>query len=316
MNKYRYNDILLYIMSLYVVSANQELLWNVISKNSYIQTFFSRYNPDTKVDWFKTIVSKFYDQYRNQKLTVNDLNRVNKETISYMIQNIREQTNSTSKPTSHINDDPTVQPVNSYSINTPPIVTNNRQDIYASEFEQRQNEYAAMNKRSVPDDVDFAEKNDHGVIENMDVLVQQQLKQREYDMNNIPPPTNMGSHTKQQNITSNTYAHSGEGERPKLHIDTDSTINISIQEIEQPTLDKKTVSWKDEPINPDNAIALIQENMESITKSMIQLTQTVKILQDDMKLLQQTHADLHTQMVRSESKDVIDTILKTIEISQ
>jgi len=295
-------------MSLYVVSANQELLWNVISKNSYIQTFFSRYNPDTKVDWFKTIVSKFYDQYRTQQLTVNDLNRVNKETISYMIQNIREQTNSTSNPTSP-NDVPSVQPVNSYSINTPPIVTNNRQDIYASEFEQRQNEYAAMNKRSVPDDVDFAEKNDDGVIENIDVLVQQQLKQREYDMNNIPPPINISSQTKQ-------LIHSNDNERPKLHIDTDSTINISIQEIEQPTLDKKMVSWKDEHVNPDNAIALIQENMDSITKSMIQLTQTVNILQNDMKLLQQTHEELRTQMVRSESKDVIDNILEKIEISQ
>ena len=303
-------------MSLYVVSANQELLWNVISKNSYIQTFFSRYNPDTKVEWFKQIVSKFYDQYRTQQLTVNDLNRVNKETISYMIQNIREQTNSTSNPTSPINDAPNVQAVNSYSINTPPIVTNNQQEIYANQFEQRQNEYTAMNKRSVPDDVDFAEKNDDGVIENMDILVQQQLKQREYDMNNIPPPINMGSQTKQPNILSNELERSGEGERPKLHIDTDSTINISIQEIEQPTLDKKTVSWKDEPVNPDNAIALIQENMESITKSMSQLTQTVSVLQNDMKLLQQTHEELRTQIVRSESKDVIDTMLGKIEISQ
>jgi hypothetical protein len=303
-------------MSLYVVSANQELLWNVISKNSYIQTFFSRYNPDTKVEWFKKIVSKFYDQYRTQQLTVNDLNRVNKETISYMIQNIREQTNSTSNPTSPINDTPNVQAVNSYSINTPPIVTNNQQEIYANQFEQRQNEYTAMNKRSVPDDVDFAEKNDDGVIENMDILVQQQLKQREYDMNNIPPPINMGSQTKQPNILSNELERSNEGERPKLHIDTDSTINISIQEIEQPTLDKKTVSWKDEPVNPDNAIALIQENMDSITKNMSQLTQTVSVLQNDMKLLQQTHEELRTQMVRRESKDVIDTMLKTIEISQ
>ena len=147
-------------MSLYVVSANQELLWNVISKNSYIQTFFSQYNPDTKVDWFKSIVSKFYDQYRNQKLTVNELNRVNKETISYMIQNIREQTTTQSNPTSPINDTPNVQAVNSYAINTPPVVTNNRQEIYANQFEQRQNEYAAMNKRNVPDDVNFAEKND------------------------------------------------------------------------------------------------------------------------------------------------------------
>ena len=297
-------------MSLYVVSANQELLWNVISKNSYIQTFFSQYNHDTKVDWFKSIVSKFYDQYRNQKLTVNELNRVNKETISYMIQNIREQTNSTSNPTSPINATNAVQPVNSYSINTPPVVTNNRQEIYANQFEERQNEYAAMNKRNVPDDVNFAEKNDDRVIENMDTLVQQQLKQREYDMNNIPPPVNMSAPLKQPNI------HSIESERPKLHIDTDSNINISTQEIKQPILDKKTVSWKDEPINQDNVFTLIKKNIESISQNMNQLTQTVKTLQDDMKLLQQTHGDLHTQFIHNESKATINNMLEKIEISQ
>lgn len=297
-------------MSLYIVSENQELLWNVISKNSYIQTFFSQYTPDTKVNWFKSIVSKFYDQYKNQKLTVNGLNRVNKETISYMIQNIREQTTPQSNPTSPINDTNVVQPVNSYTINTPPIVSNNRQEIYTNQFEQRQNEYAAMNKRNIPDDVNFTENNDDGVIENMDTLVQQQLKQREYDMNNIPPPVNMSAPLKQQNI------HSIESERPKLHIDTDSTINISIQEIEQPTLDKKTVSWKDEEDNQDNVFTSLKENIESITQNMNQLTQTVKTLQDDMKLLQKTHGDLYTQIVRNESKATIDNMLENIEISQ
>ena len=295
-------------MSLYVVSENQELLWNVISKNSYIQTFFSKYNPDTKVDWFKSIVSKFYDQYRNQKLTVNDLNRVNKETISYMIQNIREQTTTSSNPTSPNNDTNAVQPVNSYSINTPPVVTNNRQEMYANQFEQRQNEYAAMNKRNIPDDVNFTEKNVDGVIENMDTLVQQQLKQREYDMNNIPPPTS--SQTNPPTIPSN------EGERPKLNIDNNSNINISIQEIKQPILDKKSVSWKDEEDNQDNVFTLLKENIKSITQNMNELTQTVKTLQDDMKLLQKTHSDLHTQIVRNESKATIDNMVEKIEISQ
>ena len=295
-------------MSLYVVSENQELLWNVISKNSYIQTFFSQYNPGTKVDWFKSIVSKFYDQYRNQKLTVNDLNRVNKETISYMIQNIREQTNTQSNPTSPINDTNAVQPVNSYNINTPPIVTNNRQELYANQFEQRQSEYAAMTKRNIPDDVNFAEKNDDGVIENMDTLVQQQLKQREYDMNNIPPP--MSSQINTPTI------HSNEGERPKLNIDNNSNINISIQEIKQPILDKKSVSWKDEEDNQDNVFTLLKENIKSITQNMNELTQTVKTLQDDMKLLQKTHSDLHTQIVRNESKATIYNMVEKIEISQ
>ena len=301
-------------MSLYVVSANQELLWNVISKNSYIQTFFSQYNPDKKIEWFKTIISNIYDKYRNQRITVNELNAINKETISYMIQNVREQTNSTSNPTSPINDTPAV---NSYSINTPPIVTNNRQDVYANQFEQRQQEYARMNKRNVPDDVDFTEKNDDSVIENMDTLLQQQLKQREYDMNHIPPPVNMVSQTNQSNTQPTPPLTEGEwfskAERPKLHIDTDSTINISIQEIDQHKSDKKSVSWKDDTNNKDNVLTLIQENLHTMSQNMIQLTQTVQTLQNDMKILQQTHADLHTQTVHIETKAVIDNILENIE---
>jgi len=226
-----------------------------------------------------------------------------------MIQNVREQTNSTSNPTSPTptNDTPAVQPVNSYSINTPPIVTNNRQDVYANQFEQRQQEYALMNKRTVPDDVDFAEKNDDGVIENMDTLIQQQLKQREYDMNHIPPPVNMVSQTNHQN---NSII---KAERPKLHIDTDSTINISIQEIDQHKSDKKSVSWKDDTNNKDNVLTLIQENLHTMSQNMIQLTQTVQTLQNDVKILQHTHTDLHTQVVRVETKAVIDNILENIE---
>ena len=236
------------------------------------------------------------------------MNRVNKETISYMIQNIREQTNTQSNPTSPVNDTNMVQPVNSYTINTPPIVTNNRQELYANQFEQRQSEYAAMTKRNIPDDVNFAEKNDDGVIENMDTLVQQQLKQREYDMNNIPPPMSSQINT--------PPIHSNEGERPKLNIDNNSNINISIQEIKQPILDKKSVSWKDEEDNQDNVFILLKENIKSITQNMNELTQTVKTLQDDMKLLQKTHSDLHTQIVRNESKATIDNMVEKIEISQ
>ena len=49
---------------------------------------------------------------------------------------------------------------------------------------------------------------------------------------------------------------------------------------------------------------------------MNELTQTVKTLQDDMKLLQKTHSDLHTQIVRNESKATIDNMVEKIEILQ
>ena len=49
---------------------------------------------------------------------------------------------------------------------------------------------------------------------------------------------------------------------------------------------------------------------------MNHLTQTIKTLQDDMKLLQQTHSDLHTQIINNESKATIDNMVEKIEISQ
>ena len=270
-------------MSLYVVPDNQELLWNVISKNIYIQDFFAPYNPDKKIEWFKTIIRTFYEKYKMQKLTVADLNTINKETISYMIQKIRLQINEqVAKTTPPSQTTPSYDPVNSYTIATPPIVPDPRQDIYAKQFEQRQQEYANLNKKHVPADVDFTEKMDDGVLQNMDELVKQQMQQRAYEMSMIPAPTNIAP--------------------PKLQIDASSNIEISIQEINmlQP---KKGVTWKDDtPISKSNTesathiivdeLRELRTTIETITHEMSVLTEFVKIIQLELSVMKQSNADL------------------------
>lgn len=305
-------------MSLYVVPENQELLWNVISKNAYIQDFFAPYNPEKKNEWFKTIIRTFYERYKLQKLTVADLNLVNKETIAYMIQNVREQINQpVVKTTAPTQATPSYQPANSYAIPTPPIVPDTRQDIYAKEFEQRQQEYANLNKKVAPANVNFTEKADDGVIQNMDELVKQQMQQRAYELSLIPPPIGKVSQLASVPVpmpipapmpepmpmpmpmpaTSpvNTFAQMAP---PKLQIDAESNIEISIEELGSAST-KKSVTWKtDEPdVNRVDAdILVLRETINNMTQEFAQLKQLYELSQNSIAELKDANAGLTTKL--------------------
>jgi len=285
-------------MSLYVVPENQELLWNVISKNIYIQDFFAPYNPEKKNEWFKSIIRTFYERYKLQKLSLADLNTVNKETITYMIQNVREQISQpVAKTTPPTQATPSYQPANSYSIPTPPIVPDTRQDIYAKEFEQRQQEYANLNKKVVPANLNFTEKADDGVIQNMDELVKQQMQQRAYEMSLIPPPINKVSQPATLPTTTpvNTFAHTAP---PKLQIDAESNIEISIEELGSAS-NKKSVTWKpDEPDTnrSDAEILVLRETINNMTQDFTQLKQLYELSQISITELKDANAGLTTKL--------------------
>ena len=266
-------------MALYVVPENQELLWNVIGKNKKIQQQFNDYNPNTKVEWFKNIIRIFYEKYKNETITVNDLNRINKETITYMLGNIREQK---SQPVKELDVNP-YQPSNSM-ISTPPIVADTRQDEYARQFEQRQNIYNEMNKKNVPDNVDFAEKIEDGVINNMDDLLKQQMAEREYEMNNIPPPS------KPIGKIVNSIP-------PKLQIDNSSNITVSVQEV-QPNLDKKKVSW-----TADNGMVEIHTTIKEMQKEIHELKNCIDVLTEKVNTLE----------IYKDTQHTMNTILDFVE---
>lgn len=239
-------------MALYVVKENQELLWNVINKNKSINEYF-QYNIEKKVDWFKDIIRIFYEKNKLQNISVQDLNKINKETITYMISTIKNH------PTQNQQIETSVKPIDQYQqvgsmISTPPIVPDTRQEIYAQQYEQRQEEYQKMTKRTVPENVDFAEKIEDGVINNMDELVKQQMKQREYELQNIPPPTKPVTDTVIANV-------------PKLKIDPQTNINISVEEVQDKG--QKSVSWKDDMNTSDIDLLKNQvQNLKDIINKM------------------------------------------------
>jgi len=132
-------------MSLYVRAENQTLLWNTIQKMPQFHT-----SPIQKEQWFSNIIRQFYEKNQHVQMNTGDLQALNRQTIAYMVEDLRKY------------------------VQAPPKVMDS--------FSSRQYEYDLMNKPKDQPIANFGEKIDDEVITNMDELLQQQIKQREYDI--------------------------------------------------------------------------------------------------------------------------------------
>jgi hypothetical protein len=85
------------------------------------------------------------------------------------------------------------------AITTPPIVPDNRAEMFNRQFLDRQKEYENMLEKKAPADVNFREQIEDGVISNMDELIKKQLQDRETEFKLysppaiVPSPTGIGS---------------------------------------------------------------------------------------------------------------------------
>jgi hypothetical protein len=183
-------------MSSYVQPENQQLLWNTIQKIPNIQAI----TQGEREAMFKNMVKTVYENNRHRPLSSADLKELNKQTIHNMVQvlNSRILKQNTKMNQNNINytinenggfRNPSlnamrpVQPVSE--------VKGIRQEGYTMAVANRQREYDNMMKREVPPEPNFKETVDDQAIENMEELLQQQLRQRELDIQNMggPVPT-------------------------------------------------------------------------------------------------------------------------------
>ncbi len=204
-------------MSQYIYRKNQDVLWNVVQIIP-ISASLNRENV------FKQCIKMFHDKNKHRELNFDELQELNKETIEYIIHNygIIETIpqNNLSSPTpmrmqlhrperilghkafsqnyfvgdSSVKKNETslifcMDDVMSSSQPTVPIFSENKSQKsqgYSSELEYRQTEYTNMTKREGPKEISFLEKNEDTVIENMEELVAEYLKQRELDTPVLP----------------------------------------------------------------------------------------------------------------------------------
>jgi len=208
-------------MSLFVTPQNQKLMWDIIQTNPLVNSYFSVQRSITKEEWFRSIIERFYIQYKDAPLTNPQLHELNKTAISFMIQSIYQMNGNNvqgqSSPTQQQQQQQYPPPLQQYppplqqplsqdnslgqQIQTPPIVENNREQIYKSEFERKKEEYDSMVRKEVPKPIQFQESTDDKPISDMDVLIKQHMDDREKSIQSLQPqlnPQHVVSPTSQQ----------------------------------------------------------------------------------------------------------------------
>ena len=143
---------------------------------------------DDREAWFKNIIQDIYDKNKNKSVSVQELRQLNKETISLMISRLKTQNLNGSLSSSFLSTTPITDTTREFSLNDDKTATRNymleqKQDVLNNEFTNRQQEFESMMKPKSVTDIDFREKNDDDLpIENMEELLQTQMREREYDV--------------------------------------------------------------------------------------------------------------------------------------
>ena len=170
--------------NLYINNQNQQLLWATINKTPMFSVFGAGV-PNYRETWFRNIVQIFYNKYP----VVNDLvslQRINKETISFMIESIK----SNLPIHAPIGTPDSIPNINSYK-NSDYIGKDaeriKKQEVYNSAFEQRQQQYEQLFAKPPAPEVNFSEKLDDAPISNMDELIEKHKREREEELNKYAP---------------------------------------------------------------------------------------------------------------------------------
>ena len=182
-------------MSLYVLPENQELIWKTISKVPQFQQMNNTQNE--KHIWFRNVIQMFHEK-TSPNIDVNQLRQLNKETIQFMMKDLKNQ--KTFQPLSEINNlgNHSLQPpfsnnqgsyIETNNTQTRDYMHEQKQMQLTDQFASKQKEYESFLQKPSAREINFQEKEqDDKPIENLDELMQRQLKEREYEVQTLLPP--------------------------------------------------------------------------------------------------------------------------------
>uniref|UniRef100_A0A6C0HH53 Uncharacterized protein n=1 Tax=viral metagenome TaxID=1070528 RepID=A0A6C0HH53_9ZZZZ len=188
----------------YITIENQNLLWKTINRSPQ---FVNNTIQINKEQWFSGIIKRFYEQIKSPSLSMAELKTLNQQTIAYMVGDLKriESLHIPYTPTPQGAIEPSHAPQSAgrsldfakTNWSSPNILSGaanaietpqTRMSMYNDQFNARQQEYTNMIKPPAPPIADFSEKVEEDAITNMEELLQQQIKQREYDVAQVRPP--------------------------------------------------------------------------------------------------------------------------------
>ena len=249
-------------MSSFVHPENQRIIWNIVNKNIYVNDFFQINTHVSKEQWFRSIIEKFYMQNEGRNLSIDELNMLNKDVLTFMVKSIHSIPPQNKPPDTPPVIASTPAPITNYQIQTPPYAPNNIGEQTNREFEQKKQEYEGMYAKQRPEDVDFREKDNDTIIENMDELINTHISEREKQLKELHPP-----------IVTNV--------NPAIQMPTVTNVNPATQMPTGENTDKITFS-----IQENKEIQTSDSGVDTqIKMELLELTEKVKQLQEDYSLL-------------------------------
>jgi len=290
-------------MSLYIHQENQKLIWDSIHKVPQFQSF-EKTEPGNQELWFREIIQQFYESNKFKLLSIEELQQLNRDTISYMLQDLDNQMTKKETPSSYsgfsssfnemspVNQEKQMIPFSSTmpmqnTEYTRDAILEKKQEQINQQFTTRQQEYGNMLKTTPNREIDFrANMKEDEPMENIDKLIQDKMKQREYDLNSPPHSSvkldviDLGNNTQNMQNTHLSLSNVSSDNHPSKNI----TKNPS-----------KSVHWNETPI------------LESVKHNPPQYSQTndtnLSVLQDFMKDMRDTMNDMRNEIQSLKTKN-------------
>lgn len=287
-------------MSALIHPENQKIIWNIVNSNIYVSEFFQKHSNVSKEQWFRSIIEKFYMQHEGRNLSIDELNLLNKDVLTFMVKSIHSipvQTPPSESPQmSQQVLDPYSQPTQmnySSQIETPPHIPNNIGEQNNKQFEEKRLEYESMYAKPVPKQVDFKEKETDTIIENMDDLINKHMTEREQQLKELRPPI----------VTNVTPAVSMPANDASNNITVDiqetPTTTTSVQTDDNP-IKMQIVELKEQMKRLQEETKEIQNMMNSKFESQLS---TIHTMEKDIRDLRENANKIRTLDQQSEKSD-------------
>ena len=231
-------------MNLYILPENQKMIWDTISKVPLFQKLSNETHNSEQ--WFQNMIQYHHNKIQNNHLNKNELRNLNKETIQYMLRDLKNKYSLQPATSNNLfNNNSTFQ---TNTTETRSFILEQKQNTINNQFQNRQEEYGTLLNRPKVNEIDFRENmQEDKPIENMDELIQRQLKEREYDI------------------------------QPK-QIEKEENIDIGAVEISEK--EHKSVKWQDEQVS--NEKDSYTELKKMLHDFMEKMTNEIKDIRDQL----------------------------------
>ncbi len=186
--------------SKFIATDNQTLLWKTINKSQ----LFNELPPIERSGWFKSVIGHIYFERNSYFFDTDSLTSLNKKTIRIMLNDLKDTIENIRmdaiRNNPYFTDVPKDDPVLS---NNPSEVLRNKMEAearYLNEalvkkelceqnammFDMKQKEFSSLIASNTPPQIDFRIKEIDEPIENMDVLIERCMKERNDYIASLP----------------------------------------------------------------------------------------------------------------------------------